>query len=465
MRILLITYDNGSLFHGFPMGLGCIARVLVDRGYDVDVWSQDIHHYPDEDIPLAGYDAVCISVVGGYYQYRKLMSLGAVISGTPGRPLFVIGGHGPSPEPEYFLLRSGADVCVMGEGEGTVGELFDCIAWGRSFAHVKGIAYRVGGDVFVNPRRELLDVDAIGMPAYELFPMEYYRLYRRPRMGPTDFCMQVLSGRGCTFKCNFCYRMDEGFRPRSVEGIVEEVGYLKGEYGITRVAFEDELLMSSVARTEEVCRALAPLGVEWDCNGRLNYAKPDVLKLMRESGCVFINYGIESYDDGALKRMNKGLTTKQITLGIEATLAEGISPGFNIIWGNLGEDEEILGKGVEFLLKYDDGAQRRTIRPVTPYPGSALYYEAIERGLLGGMVGEGAEMKYVEPVEDFYENRHLNSDLLAVNFTGLTDDEFHKALLRANTRLLENYYDKQKAAAIEQAERLYAGDTSFRGFR
>lgn len=125
MRILLITYDNGSLFHGFPMGLGCIARVLVDRGYDVDVWSQDIHHYPDEDIPLAGYDAVCISVVGGYYQYRKLMSLGAVISGTPGRPLFVIGGHGPSPEPEYFLLRSGADVCVMGEGEGTVGELFD----------------------------------------------------------------------------------------------------------------------------------------------------------------------------------------------------------------------------------------------------------------------------------------------------------------------------------------------------
>jgi hypothetical protein len=81
------------------------------------------------------------------------------------------------------------------------------------------------------------------------------------------------------------------------------------------------------------------------------------------------------------------------------------------------------------------------------------------------MVGEGAEMKYVEPVEDFYENRHLNSDLLAVNFTGLTDDEFHKALLRANTRLLENYYDKQKAAAIEQAERLYAGDTSFRGFR
>ena len=34
------------------------------------------------------------------------------------------------------------------------------------------------------------------------------------------------------------------------------------------------------------------------------------------------------------------------------------------------------------MLKYDDFAQKRTIRPVTPYPGSPLYYDAIEMGLL-----------------------------------------------------------------------------------
>ena len=39
--------------------------------------------------------------------------------------------------------------------------------------------------------------------------------------------MPVLSGRGCTFECNFCYRMDTGFRPRSNEAIIEEVEILK----------------------------------------------------------------------------------------------------------------------------------------------------------------------------------------------------------------------------------------------
>jgi len=104
-------------------------------------------------------------------------------------------------------------------------------------------------------------------------------------------------------------------------------------------------------------------------------------------------------------------------------------------------------------LRYDNGAQLRTIRPVTPYPGSPLYYYAIKKGLL-------------RDCEDFYENKHTNSDLLAVNFTDMTDDEFHRALLEANTRLLRNYFEKRMCATIEQAQNLYIKkDGGFRGFR
>ena len=105
------------------------------------------------------------------------------------------------------------------------------------------------------------------------------------------------------------------------------------------------------------------------------------------------------------------------------------------------------------MLKYDDGAQLRTIRPVTPYPGSDIYYYAIEKGLLEGP-------------EDFYENKHLNSDLLAVNFTDMSDDEFHFSLMEANKTLIENYYRKKQALVMETTERLYLGrDTNFRGYR
>lgn len=158
-------------------------------------------------------------------------------------------------------------------------------------------------------------------------------------------------------------------------------------------------------------------------------------------------------DDQVLKNMKKALTTRQIIEGIAATLAAGISPGFNIIFGNIGESKETLNKGVEFLLKYDDGARMRTIRPVTPYPGSPLYYYAVEKGLL-------------RDCEDFYENKHTNSDLMAVNFTDLSDEEFHRCLLKANTKLLTNYFQKQLSSGIKQAEKLcLQRDATFRGFR
>ncbi len=252
-----------------------------------------------------------------------------------------------------------------------------------------------------------------------------------------------------------CYRMDKGFRPRSNEKIINEIKLLKRMYGITYIAFSDELLMSSAERTVSLCEDFirANLNIKWCCNGRLNFAEPEVLSLMKQAGCVFINYGIEAMDDAVLKNMNKVLTTEQIIKGIEATLDAGISPGFNIIFGNIGDSKETLRKGVEFLLKYDDGAQMRTIRPVTPYPGSPLYYYAIEKGLL-------------KDCEDFYENKHINSDLLAVNFTELSDDDFHKYLMEANIELLSNYSREKLHALIRQANMLYMQkDASFRGWR
>jgi hypothetical protein len=125
----------------------------------------------------------------------------------------------------------------------------------------------------------------------------------------------------------------------------------------------------------------------------------------------------------------------------------------NIIFGNIGDTRETLRKGVEFLLKYDDHAQLRTVRPVTPYPGSPLYYYAIEKGLL-------------KDVEDFYENKHLNSDLLAINFTNMTDEEFHETLCEANKKLVRHYYQGKLKSTFKICDDLYLGkDTSFRGFR
>jgi len=158
-------------------------------------------------------------------------------------------------------------------------------------------------------------------------------------------------------------------------------------------------------------------------------------------------------DNTVLKNIKKGLSVDIITKGIENTLKVGISPGLNVMWGNLGDNAETLQKAVDFLLKYDDGAQLRTIRFVTPYPGCPLYYYAIEKG-------------YIKDCEDFYENKHLNSDLLCVNFMEMSDEEAYKLLCEANKKLLNHYYKGKLDSMLEQTDKLYLQkDASFRGFR
>jgi len=461
MKVCLVVYDNDSYIHHFPMGLGYIASALRNAGHEVGIYNQDLYHYPEshltEYLTHNRYDAVGLGFVAGYYPYRKMLKISAAINAVPNRPFYIIGGHGPAPEPEYFLKKSGADVVMIGEGDVSIVNLINALANKTSLSTVYGIAYMDEGILVQTPRQALIrDIDSIPFPAWDLFPMDYYGLFRignvtqnRDRVGI------VLSGRGCPFHCNFCYRMDEGCRVRSNESILSEMAALKTDYHMNFIYFCDELLMTSVQRTVEFCEAVLESGLDlpWACNGRLNFAKPEVIKLMKKAGCKFINYGIEAVDDDALKTMHKALTVDQIVHGTEATLAEGIAPGFNIIWGNIGETREVLQKDVDFLLKYDDQGQFRTIRPVTPYPGTPLYDHAIRKGLLKG-------------VEDFYENKHINQDLVSVNFTNLSDEDFNEALRDANSTLITRYYEKLQEKMMATCRNLYTEkNVAFRGFR
>ena len=461
MRVLLIVYDNDSYIHFFPLGLAYIASALQNAGHKITIYNQDVYHYPEShlvDYLTHNYfDVVAVSVIGGYYQYQKLIKISDAINSIQNRPFYILGGHGPSPEPEYFLKKTNADAIVIGEGEISTVNLLAALENNIDISSVNGIAYLDNDEklILTKPQELIKDIDSIAFPAWDLFPMDYYSLLREPKSQNRERCFPVLSGRGCTFKCNFCYRMDKGFRPRSAESIIEEIKILKKNHRVFYINFADELFMSSSKRTKELCNAFieANLNIRWSCNGRLNYATSDVLKFMKKAGCVFINYGIECMDNTILKNMNKNLTVEQIIAGIEATIAEGISPGYNIIFGNIGENADTLQKGIDFLLKYDDHAQLRTIRPVTPYPGSPLYYYAIEKGLL-------------KDVADFYEQKHVNSDLLSVNFTEVSDEECHRLLYTANKTLLENYFKHQLEFQIETAKKLYfEKDTTFRGFR
>jgi radical SAM superfamily enzyme YgiQ (UPF0313 family) len=363
----------------------------------------------------------------------------------------------------------GADIVVMGEGEVTFVELANACESASSchdlairISNIQGLAYREGDNVYVNERREPIgngSIDDLPVPAYDLFPMDVYKLRRDSghvsRVG-NRFSVQMLSGRGCKFNCNFCYRIDKGMRLRSAVAILEEMNYLASRWDIRHFMFYDDLLMESESRTIELCEAFirsGPPDMTFTCQGRLNYATPEVLKAMDRAGCAYIYYGVESFNDDMLRVMGKALNTETIRRGLDNTRAAGIRFSPNIIFGNIGETREHLQNSVDFLLEYDDCAQLRAIKPVTPYPGSPLYDYAIEKGLLEGPA-------------DFYETKHTNTDLLSVNFTAMTDDEFYRVLHRANVQVIGNYGTQMQEHYLEQLWSLYRGrDASFRGFR
>ncbi len=473
MRVLLVCYDNDSFSVIFPQGLAAVAAVLQQEGYEVSVWDQDVNHLPSnaltEYLDNNEFDVLGISLIAGYWQYQKLLELSKAIAESKNRPsYYILGGYGPAPEPEFFLKKTNADIVVIGEGEDTTRELFSAIVNNQSVAGVNGIAYRDGNQVIMTPERALIpeeslgDPDRVPMPAYDLFDMSVYRLMREPNCRKSNFIIPLLSGRGCPFKCNFCFRLDKGHRKRSVEAILDEIGWLMSNYQINYFQFSDDLLMTSKRRTVEIAEAFLhwqeknKKRFKWSCNGRLNFVTPEVLHVMEKSGCVFINYGIEAFDDESLKAQDKALTCATIERGVQETIKTSIAPGLNFIWGNIGETEDTLQKAVDFLTKYDSHSQLRTIRPVTPYPGSPLYYHCIEKGLLDRD----------NPAEDFYERKHLNSDLLAVNLTPYSDDEFHAILAKANKTLLDNYFDYQRNRYHEQTDELYfETNTKFRGYR
>ncbi len=75
MRILLITKDTEQYTDWFPQGIAYIAAILLKEEYKVEIYHQNVNHYPDEHLTdyldKNHFDVVGVGAIGGYYQYRN----------------------------------------------------------------------------------------------------------------------------------------------------------------------------------------------------------------------------------------------------------------------------------------------------------------------------------------------------------------------------------------------------------
>lgn len=461
-RVLFIIHDLYQKDNHFPLGPAYLAAILRNLRVKVEIYNQDVYHY--SNYQLANYlsknefDLICVGFLAARFK-ETIVDLCRVINKYKGHGWLVLGGHGPSPIPKYMLQTTLADVIIMGEAENTINEVLECKLNKGDLSKIKGIAYQPDN---INSRHSpVRNLDSIPFPAWDLFPMKEYstclNLYRKNNK---DRVLEMLTSRGCANKCNFCYRLEKGIRARSVESSVEEMNILNQRYGITYFLLSDEHFNFSRERIFKFRDELEKqnLNIKFSCSARTDLLDMELGKCLKDCGCQFLNFGIESMDQEVLSLMNKHSRVEDNIRAMEICNILNLGIGLNFIFGNKGDSEESLRRDVDTIKKYNTYDQMRTIRPVTPYPGSDLYYEAINRELLTGP-------------RDFFK-KFKNSDLLTINFTKIPSTKFYKLLFNANRELILDYFH-HTGRNIREGHRLirnfydlyFKGDVTFRGAR
>lgn len=193
----------------------------------------------------------------------------------------------------------------------------------------------------------------------------------------------VIFSRGCPFNCYFCankHLLFGAVRYRSPQLVIDEIEYLKREYGIQALALKDD---NGIPLDKKVAipflESIAKTGILWRGQSRANGIDMDMVKLAKQSGCTDIAIGIESASKKVLKLINKRIDLDKGKKYIELLHQFGIGVRLHFILGLPGEDESIIEKTLAFI---DETSPRSVLLSVlVPRPGSEFYEKPHKFGM------------------------------------------------------------------------------------
>lgn len=310
----------------------------------------------------------------------------------------VVGGFHASFLPERTLREFPEfDFLVVGEGEIAFSKLVTALLAGEPYETIPGVALRKNGEIKLNGRGEIPDhLDELGIPAWELFPEE--DLNRYATLYP------IMSQRGCPFHCNFCSRpYGNAVRIRSVEHVIDEIARNISEFGASEVSFYDETFTVNRNYVSQLCDAMIARGihrqVKWTSMVHANTIDLDLLTKMREGGCHYLGFGVESGHDDIIAAMKKGITKGRILRAAQMIRESKIRWGAYFIFGHPFETRESCKATIDLAVKLN--ADVTSFGVMVPYPGTEIWEMAIR--------GQGGYKIISDRWEDF--NKQIGNAL------------------------------------------------------
>jgi len=380
-----------------------LARVISDGGIDCEIIDIKADTKTREDAAkrrisqkiLEEIERIKPSIVGiTWYSpdFNDVAYLSECIKGFDIKIKIIVGGIHPTLHPEDFLYDdSPIDCVVVGEGEKIIIPLIDRLIKNQDISAIAGVGFYNHNDnkAVVQGVAEVSDnLDEIPFPAYDKINMKHYTTpnpYAIRGMYLSSF--HIMASRGCPSQCSFCVSKHLAqkmakknlFRIRSAENIADEIEFLKKEYKIDAFYFADDAFTINASKTIKICNEIIKRNIDivWGCSTRISSVNEELIKKMKEAGCLQIDFGVESGSDKILSFLRKGIDVAQIKKAFALCNKYRIRTFANILLNTPEETEEDLSETLKLLTE---------IRPsivlfnmFIPYPGTDIYYEKIGR--------------------------------------------------------------------------------------
>lgn len=319
-------------------------------------------------------------------EVKEVLDLCADIKNLEKDTVTVVGGIHPTMYTDDLLYNgSHVDYVVIGEGEETFTELVNVIRKGHGVQDVRGIAWFDGQKVCkTSPRPLIKDLDTIPTPLYNQIDTDYYfcpsiNIIRNMFLSTA----QIFTSRGCPSRCTFCVNKNlsrimgygKPFRQRSVKNVVDEIEYLADRYAIDGFYLCDDAFCIRKQFTYDFCAELTGRNLKliWATETKVNLVSREMIRVMKEAGCVQLDFGVESGSSEVLKRMKKDITLEQVRNAFRWCHELGIRPLANFMLNTPGETEDDVQKTLDLAREID--ACYYSFGLMTPFPGTDIYEE------------------------------------------------------------------------------------------
>ncbi|HEX9896811.1 MAG TPA: radical SAM protein [Dehalococcoidales bacterium] len=282
-------------------------------------------------------------------------------------PVF-LGGVGFSVMPDIVMGATGADGGIEGDGEDAVVALAEAILHKDKVDSLPNLVYRKSGAILRNPRKE---VNLTRLPAFSrsVFSNRQYEMQ--------GAMVGIETKRGCGQICVYCadpIAKGAWSRLRPPKMVAKEFENLVAQ-GVTWFHLCDSEFNLPLNHAKDVCRALIENGlgnkIRWYTYCAPVPFDPELLSLMKSAGCAGINFGVDSLDDGQLRRLGRHYSSDDIRQLVGLLNQERFNYLFDFMIGAPGETPETVQTTIERVKQYGIKAAGIAIG-VRVYPGTRL---------------------------------------------------------------------------------------------